>query len=380
MTTTAVASIPDAVLSRWSALAGRPAKLHGTGLINQTFLVDGLPPGQPRQHEGVPERAIVQRLHRIFHGHVNEDIEVVTTHLASKGLLTPRILRTDDGALWVDAEDGAWRALSFIDGHSVDRIGRAEKAGPTLVGAKRSAWGVGSLAMAKEAARLVGRFHAALHDLDYAYGFSRGNVHDTTRHLDNLRAALAAHPDHRLHADVASIAETLFAAASALPDLSTLPLRNSHGDLKISNILFDAQGEALCLVDLDTLSRMAWAFEMGDALRSWCNAAGEDVADGALDPTIFEAAVRGYASTARVLWTPEEVRSLVPGLQTICLELSSRFLADALNESYFGFDKSRFERRGEHNLLRGRGQWSLFCSVRAQAPALERVIHESFTG
>ncbi len=345
------APIPAAVLARYRDLAGRPHRRFGTGLINRTYLV-----------EGRRGNVVVQRLHPVFAGAVNEDIEAVTAHLAAKGLNTPRPLRCDDGALWVEGlDERPWRALSYVAGQSVDRITSPEQA--------------------REAARLVASFHLAVADLSWDYRHVRAGVHDTARHLATLRQALVEHRDHRLFGQVAPLASELLDAARNLPDLSRLPLRHCHGDLKVSNVLFSGP-RAVCLVDLDTLGRMTWPFELGDALRSWCNPSGEDVGSAAIDAAIFTAALEGYAAVARPASFPtrEEALALVDGLATICLELSARFLADALNETYFGFDAARFPARGEHNLLRGRGQWALHQSVERDRASLEDAVRRLLVG
>lgn len=337
-------SIPQAILARYRDLEGRPQRPHGSGLINHTFLVDG---------RAGP--VIVQRLHRVFAGIVNEDIDAVTAHLETKGLATPRPVRADDGRLWVEDDEGrAWRALSFVTGESFDKVPSA--------------------AIAREAGKLVARFHAAVADLDYDYKHVRVGVHDTKKHLATLRRALEEHPSHRLFGEVAPLAARIFGAAERLPDLSVFPERNAHGDLKISNLLFQ-DGRGVCLVDLDTLARMRWPFEMGDALRSWCNPAGEDEARVEIDVPTFRAALEGYGEVSRTLGflSAEEAGSIVDGLAMICVELASRFLADALFETYFGFDAKRFSSRGEHNLLRARGQFALFESVSSRRAELERV-------
>jgi len=334
-------TIPASILAHFRDLAGRPHRPHGSGLINRTFLV-----------EGRAGPVIMQGLHPAFAGIVNEDIDAVTAHLERKGLVTPRPIRTDAGALWATDEEGRpWRALTFVAGESYDRVP--------------------SESVAREGGRLVARFHVATRDLEYEYRHVRVGVHDMQKHLATLEAALEAHADHRLFAEVLPLGRKILAEAQKLPDLSGMPLRHAHGDLKISNLLFRDE-RAVCLVDLDTLGRMAWPFEMGDALRSWCNPAGEDVARVGIDVGIFSAALSGYGEVARPvgLLGAEEAGAIVDGLRAICLELSARFLADALRETYFGFDARRFPARGEHNLLRGRGQLSLFESVNASRGAL----------
>ncbi len=341
-------SVPQSVLAHYHDLSERPQRPHGSGLINHTFFV-----------EGRAEPAIVQRLHRVFAGIVNEDIEAVTGHLTKKGIVTPRVLRTNSQKLWVEDEEGrAWRALSFVQGESFDTVS--------------------SPALAREAGKLVASFHIAVADLDYNYKHVRQGVHDTHKHLATLKRAIEENPTHRLYAEVAALGEKVFRYAEGLPDLSTFPDRNAHGDLKISNLLF-REGRGVCLVDLDTLSRMKWPHEMGDALRSWCNPAGEDAANVRVDVETFRAALSGYGEVVRgkPFLTSSEVSALVSGLATICLELSSRFLADALYERYFGYDERRFPARGEHNLLRGRGQFALLESVLSSRGALEGVVKDT---
>ncbi|MFM2151747.1 MAG: hypothetical protein RL199_182 [Pseudomonadota bacterium] len=340
---------PAEVLARWPSFDGARVRPFGTGLINRTFLVES-PHG----------KWVLQQLHPVFGGVVNEDIDAVTAHLAARGLVTTRLERTGDGHLWVDDVEGRpWRVLTFVAGMSSDTVA--------------------SPAHAAEAGRLVARFHAGVSDLAHAYRHVRPSVHDTSRHLATLEAALSEHRDHRLYETVAPVAQSLLTAARDLPGFGSMPLRHVHGDLKISNLLFDDAGRGLCLVDLDTLGRMPWVHEMGDALRSWCNPAGEDVTDARVDAALFEGAVRGYASGTDHV-TGEERERLVSGLSAISLELSARFLADALNERYFGWNASKYATRGDHNLARALGQWSLHRSVEASRPALERIVREAFEG
>lgn len=342
-------TIPDIVLAHWRDLSGQPVAVQTGGLINRTFRVDG--------RKGP---VIVQRLHPVFGGVVNEDIDVVTAHIESKGLTTPRPVRTDAGRLWVDAGDGGvWRAVTFVEGHAFDRISSPK--------------------VAYEAGKLVARFHLAVADLEHEYRHVRAGVHDAARHFDVLRGALAEHRGHRLFDGVAPLADRIWQIAETLPELSGLPKQHAHGDLKISNLLF-RDGVGHCLVDLDTLGRMIWPFEMGDALRSWTNPAGEDHERAAVDVDTFVAALSGYGEIAQGtdLLLVEEMERLASGLSTICVILASRFLADALHERYFGYDARRYPARGEHNLVRGRGQLSLFGSVEAHRVELEAAVRRVF--
>ena len=87
---------------------------------------------------------------------------------------------------------------------------------------------------------------------------------------------------HGEHAAVRELADRVFALAERLPVLPAAADRVVHGDPKISNIVFARDtNRAVCLIDLDTLTRMPVALELGDALRSWCNPVSEDAATAA---------------------------------------------------------------------------------------------------
>lgn len=341
-----VGQVPQAVLARYRALANARSTPLAGGLINDTFLVEG------------EITAVVQRLHPIFEGRVNDDIDAITGFLAAKGLTTPRLIRSDDGRSFILHEARPWRTMQYMPGLTYARLTSAD--------------------MAYEAGVLVGRFHAALQDLHHEYAFSRGNVHDTPRHLNHLRQSLAERADHRLFEHVAELAAPILAEAAELPEFSHFPLRHSHGDLKVSNLRFDDDGRGICLLDLDTLSRMVWPFEMGDAFRSWCNPGGEDEGQVQFDLEYFQAAIQGYAQAAGGFLEPGEIFALVDGIRTISLELSARFLADALRESYFGFDAARFPGRGEHNLVRAKGQWALFRSLSDRRHEAQKIVLRAF--
>ncbi len=360
MSTDATTAPPDDVLAAWGRV-GADVRPFGSGLINTTFLV----------HTDGQADLVVQRLHPIFGPQVNDDIEAVTAHLRTKGLLTPSLVRTTDGARCVvlgSVETGdrvVWRALSRIEGGaSLDRLR--------------------SPAQARAAAGLVATFHAAVEDFSYAYQHVREGVHDTKKHLLALARSMAKHRKHRLGHAAGSVGKEILDAGARLPDLTKLPLRHCHGDLKISNVLFaatesgavaDDEPRALCLVDLDTLQKLQWPLEMGDALRSWCNPQGEDIANANLDLELFRGAVEGYFSSGKKPFIlPEESDALVDGLLTICVELAARFCRDALEESYFGWDPTRHKTRGDHNLLRARGQWSLAKSVKTQRDELSAIV------
>jgi aminoglycoside phosphotransferase (APT) family kinase protein len=161
-----------------------------------------------------------------------------------------------------------------------------------------------------------------------------------------------------------------------LPALPPQAPRHVHGDLKISNLLFRTRPiRGVALVDLDTLGIGTMAFELGDAMRSWCNPHGEDAADVQFELPIFAAAIAGFRSEADDLVTRDEKVAIVTGLQTVCIELAARFASDAFEDRYFGWDPTRFASRRAHNLVRARGQLALGRQVTAaRADLLDLVL------
>jgi Ser/Thr protein kinase RdoA (MazF antagonist) len=318
------------------------------GNINRTYIVG----------RGV-ERFILQWLNPIFGPEVHRDIEAVTAHLAAKGMLTPRLVRANGGALWVNDDDGGvWRLMTFIDGDI-----RSSGATPELC---------------RAGGALLGRFHRAVADLKHAFSNTRPGVHDTARHLQHLEDVLQSHRLHAACRDVGPIGHDILAAAALTPPLGELPARIVHGDPKLNNIVFSSAGEALCLIDLDTLSRMTIPVELGDAFRSWCNRTGEDVVDATFDLTLFAAGITGYAGETAGFLTPAEVDAIPTAVETIALELAARFAADALEERYFGWSRSRFPSASAHHLHRAKGQLALGLSIARARTDLRRITRQSF--
>lgn len=319
------------------------------GNINRSFLVTG-----PDSR-----RFVLQRVNPMFPAVIHEDIEAVTRHLEAKGMLTPRLIPARKGQLFVQEKDECWRLLTHVPGHIYDRVG--------------------SEAAAFEAAGLLGRFHTALLDLDYEFRAVRPAAHDTARHLEILRTAVNRHQDHPRHEQASALAQDILALAESLPALPAVAERKVHGDPKITNVVFDSTTDrALCLIDFDTLCNMPLHLELGDALRSWCNPAGEDTRETFFSPSLFQAAVQGYAREAGGFILEEEWRAILPATRRIYIELAARFCADILNESYFNWDPKRFNSRSEHNAVRSLGQLNAARALQARFDQAEQIIERAF--
>ena len=340
---------PDRAVLDAFELAPEPIRRAPSGLINPTWYV--------RSVRGVP--LVLQRLNPVFPAAVNEDIAAVTEHLAAKSVLTPRLVATPHGALWLEHGGATWRVLTYIDGVSRDAVESASQA--------------------RAAGRVLAEFHRAVADLEHTFCNARLGVHDTPRHLAALRGALDEFRSHRDIAAIRPLAERVLALAERLPQLPACPDRIVHGDPKISNVMFARDGDgALCLIDLDTLARMPIALELGDALRSWCNPRTEDAPDARFQRPLFEAAVEGYAAAARGFLAPVEWQSIPAGTLTICVELAARFCTDALRERYFRWDASRYASASAHNQARTRGQLQVAENAFGELDAMHAATARAF--
>ena len=189
------------------------------------------------------------------------------------------------------------------------------------------------------------------------------HFHDTPDRYRQLEDAIRDNKSGRL-GDVA--AEIEFAAArkadcAVLMDLlakGELPLKVTHNDTKMSNVLIDNDsGDAVCVIDLDTVMPGLTAFDYGDSIRAGATTAAEDEVDLSkvhFDLDLFKAYTEGFLGTAGAALTETEIKTLPIGAKLMTFEVGIRFLADYLNgDVYF---KTKYP---QHNLDRARNQFHL---------------------
>ncbi len=154
-----------------------------------------------------------------------------------------------------------------------------------------------------------------------------------------------------------------------------IPLRVTHNDTKINNILMDeTTNQPVCIIDLDTIMPGAAAYDFGDSIRFGASNAAEDEKDLSkvfMRLDLFEAYARGYLRTVGKKLSEAEARSLALGAIVITYETGIRFLGDYLNgDTYF---KTAYP---EHNLVRARTQLKLVEDMEAKKSEMLAIVEK----
>jgi len=333
---------------------------HGNGHINRTYLVDSHP------------RVIVQRINTsVFRKpeEVMENIFAVTSFLREKIRLaggdpereTLTFLCTKEGKpYYKTAEGDYYRAYYFVeDTVSLESVDRLEDFA--------------------EAARGFGKFQKMLADFpaDRLYETIE-KFHDTTNRYRQFAEALEANRASRADCVRAEIEFALShekyadAITSAIAD-GSIPLRVTHNDTKLNNVLLDAKtGKAICVIDLDTVMPGSMLYDFGDALRFGASTGSEDETDLDkihFDLEKFEIYTEAFLSELGESITQKE-RDLLPmSVLLMTLECGIRFLADHLNgDVYFQIH------RENHNLDRCRTQFKLVAEIEEYLPKMAQIV------
>ena len=154
-----------------------------------------------------------------------------------------------------------------------------------------------------------------------------------------------------------------------------LPLRVTHNDTKLNNILFDkTTGEGLCVIDLDTVMPGLAANDFGDSIRFGANHCAEDEADLSkvnFSMELFEIYTKGFLQAAGEAFTPLEKQTLPWGAKLMTMECGMRFLADYLEgDHYFHINYET------QNLNRARTQFKLTADMERNWDAMQKVIEK----
>ncbi|MBM3270546.1 MAG: aminoglycoside phosphotransferase family protein [Candidatus Sericytochromatia bacterium] len=334
----------------------------GNGNINKTYLVT--------PEEGRGEPFLLQRINtRVFRQPelVMRNIGAVVRHMdaaaasAERRWEVPHVLHTRDGAdHWLGDDGSFWRAQRFIGGsRTFDAISDPDRA--------------------REVGFALGTFHSLLSD------FPAAELADTLPGFHVAPAYLAAY-DRVAPAGSAGLSPeedwcVRFVAerrdwVPVLEDAlarGLLRLRPIHGDPKVNNILFDeARGQAIGMVDLDTVKPGLAQYDIGDCLRSSCNPDGEETdrwREVRFDPVLGRAVLEGYLAVARGFFDQADFDLLPESVRLIAFELGLRFFTDHVQgDTYF-----KVARRGQ-NLARALVQFRLAESIHDSFDELRRIV------
>ena len=332
----------------------------GNGHINDTFLFES----EGRSH-------VLQRINRnVFREpeKVMENFQRVTEHIRQKVAReggepekeTLQLNLARDGKPYTYDENGdLWRSYAFVK----DTVTYERTDDPALF---------------REAGRCFGRFHDLLDDFDASLLHETIPYfhHEPRRWQDFLRAV---EENRSGRADTARKEIEGFMAFAALPpvlqdqlEAGVLPLRVTHNDTKLNNVLLDRNTrKALCVLDLDTVMPGLSVYDFGDSIRFGAATAAEDAKDPStmkLDLHLFEVYTRGFLSSATAL-TDKEVAMLPLGAYIMTMECGIRFLKDFLDgDLYF---KTAYR---DHNLVRCRTQLALAADMEIKWEDMQRIV------
>ena len=327
----------------------------GNGLINDTLLVktDG------------PDDYVLQRINNAIFQDVEllqHNIDCATAHIRRKGQMSLTFIpcKETGKTYWTDGKE-YWRVSIFIKNALTFETVNPE--------------------YSYYAGKAFGAFEAMLSDIPDTLGETIPDFHNMELRARQLHEAVKADKAGRMaEPEVKAILEDLLpyeeemCKAERLYREGKLPKRICHCDTKVNNMLFDKNGNILCVIDLDTLMPSFVFSDFGDFLRTAANTVAEDSPEvGKVDfrMDIFEAFAKGYLESANVFLTPIEKENLPYAACLFPYMQAVRFFADYINgDTYY---KIKYP---EHNLVRTRNQVALFHAAMAKVPQMKAFIEK----
>jgi Ser/Thr protein kinase RdoA (MazF antagonist) len=340
----------------------------GNGNINNTFLATLDTKGEKHfvlqciNKRVFRQPELVIRNMKISTEHIRQRLQRVPLN-AGRRWEVPSILLTRDGRdFWIASDGSFWRAISFVEGsQSFDTIK--------------------DINHASEVGYALGVFHTLLSDLppdrlsDTLKGFHITPTY--LQHYENILAKYNVGKSPEVNYCLQFINERK-GRAHALENAKAqgrLCLRPIHGDPKVNNIMIDsATGQALSIVDLDTVKPGLVHYDIGDCLRSGCNPLGEETEQWEavqFNLDLCKAILRGYLSVAREFLTGNDFFYIFDSIRLIAFELGLRFFTDYLKGNvYF---KVLYP---GHNLSRALVQFKLTESIESQETAICNIVRD----
>lgn len=330
------------------------------GNVNRTYKVNF------RRADGSPKSYLVQNVNTYaFRDPVGlmENIDGVTEHIRKKrpGQTALHFHHTADRKTYLIDGDNFWRMTNYIPSVTFNAV-----QDPQIL---------------RSAGMAFGEFQNQLADFDISRLHETiPDFHNTRRRYENLIAAVAEDKAGRVgqvreEIDWLLSVQDLACTLTDLQKAGQLPLRVTHNDTKINNVLFDPEDHrALVVIDLDTVMPGLMGHDFGDAIRFAANFVEEDCPDcekAGVDLTVFRAFAEGFLSKTADTMTEKEVDTLALSCFALAVELATRFLADYIEgDPYFNI------RYPEHNLVRTRCQIALAKDMLNKMDEMETIVRD----
>ena len=329
----------------------------GEGFINDTYIVTTA--------GDAPDYILQRKNHVVFPDvpGMMQNIKAVTEHIKAKVANPMRetltVVPAKDGRLYVREGENYWAVCLYIPNTlTYDRADSVELAYQGGVG--------------------IGRFQSLLADFKQPLNETIKGFHNIRWRFEQWDATIAADPVGRVKEVQTEIGwiesrrQQMLAFWSKV-ESGEIPMRVTHNDTKISNILFDATTRCvLCAIDLDTVMSSTSLNDFGDAIRSYTNTGAEDdrcLGRVEMDIDMFRAYAEGYLSEQRATMTESEKEWLAFSALYITFEQVLRFLMD-----YIDGDRYYKTISSDHNLVRTRAQYKLLQSMERQYDAMRAII------
>ena len=336
------------------------SELIQMGNVNKTYQCKFILP------DGAPKSFLVQNVNTYAFRHpveLMENIDKVTEHIRAKkpGQLALHFHHTVDRKTYVEDGKNFWRMTNYISSVTYDT--------PP------------SLELIRNAGKAFGEFQMQLADFDPDDLFETiPDFHNTRARFRKLRESAGADPVGRV-AEVGEELNWLLSVedrACRLTDMQKagqLPLRVTHNDTKINNVLFRKDSyEPLVVIDLDTVMPGLVGHDFGDAIRFAANFVREDSREyekAGVDLDVFKAFAQGFLGMTAHTLTENEINTLALSCFVLTVELSTRFLADYIDGDLYFKTSSR-----DHNLVRTRCQIALAKDMLLKMPRMEQIVRE----
>ena len=341
-------------------------KRYGSGHINDTYIL-GI-----RQPDGLEHRAILQKMNKyVFKNPVEvmENIMNVTSYLRDRiteengdpTRETMSVICAKDGRPFaVDSKEEYWRCLTFItDAVSYDQVERISDFYESAV-----AFGKFQRLLADYPAETLHETIKGFHDTKARFEvFKNAIEEDVCGRVASVKEEIDFYLGHE---QLANIFGDLLAQGE-------IPLRVTHNDTKLNNVMIDKNtGKGICVVDLDTVMPGLAMNDFGDSIRFGASTAAEDEQD--LDKVWcsmehFEAYAKGFIEGCGGQLTQKEIELMPMGAQVMTFECGMRFLTDYLQgDTYF-----KTHREGQ-NLDRSRTHIKLIQDMEAKWDIMNDII------